>query len=317
MLCCRFFLFLGSGAPPKSAPFTFPGGIEMTFSNICFSFLTALSLTLAGPAATAAAAAKDDKPQYTVDAIRYGTIADFAVRGLVAGADPARKMDIAMVVWLVRGNGRTILIDSGFYREQFFRQWRIRDDFRKPSEAVAAAGVKPEEITDVIVTHMHWDHADGADLFPNARIWIQRDEYTYYTGEAWHGKRTHGGIDPDDVVSYVKMNMAGRLSFVEGDGQEVIPGITCYTGGKHTYASQFAAVNTAKGMVVLASDNVYLYENLEKHVPIAATLDADSNLKAQDRMRHIAASENLIVPGHDPAIFERFRGPSKTVVRIE
>jgi glyoxylase-like metal-dependent hydrolase (beta-lactamase superfamily II) len=255
-------------------------------------------------------------PLYTVDAIRYGTIVDFPVKGLVAGADPSRKMDIAMVVWLVRGNGRNILVDAGFYREQFFRQWKVRD-FKKPSEAVAAAGMKPEDITDVIISHMHWDHADGADLFPKARIWVQRDEFTYYTGEAWHAKRTHGGIEPDDVLSFIKMNIDGRVSFVEGDAQEIIPGLICYTGGKHTFASQFAGVQTAQGTVVLASDNVYLYENLDKHVPIAATLDAVSNLKAQDRMRQLAAKPTLIVPGHDPAMCDCFHGPSPDVVRIE
>ena len=253
---------------------------------------------------------------YTVDAVRYGTIIDFPVKGLVAGADPSRKEDIAMVVWLVRGNGRNILVDSGFYREQFFKQWKVRD-FEKPSDAVAKAGVKPEDITDVIVTHMHWDHADGADLFPNARIWVQRDEYTYYTGDAWHSPKTHGGIDRDDVLSYVKMNMDGRVHFVDGDNQTILPGITCYTGGKHTYASQFVTVESAAGTVVLASDNVYMYENLDKHVPIAATLNPESNLAAQDRMRKLASKETLIVPGHDAAMFQRFHGPNARVVRIE
>ncbi|MBV9612938.1 MAG: N-acyl homoserine lactonase family protein [Acidobacteriaceae bacterium] len=258
-----------------------------------------------------------EKPQYTVDAIRYGTIVGFPVRGLVQGADPARKMDIAMIVWLVRGGGHTVLVDSGFYRQQFFEHWNIRD-FKKPSDAVAElAGVKPEDVTDVIVTHMHWDHADGADLFPKARIWLQRDEYTYYTGEAWHSPKTHGGIDPDDVLAYVKMNLDGRLAFVTGDDQEILSGITCYIGGKHTYQSQFVGVNTAAGTVILASDNVYLYENLDKHVPISASLDKDSNLRAQDRMRKLAARETLIVPGHDPAIFERFHGPAAGIVRIE
>ncbi len=283
----------------------------MIFSSLRFAFAVVLGSVLPVSANVMA-----DKPVYTVDAIRYGTIADFPVSGLVAGADPSRKMDIALIVWLVRGNGRNILVDSGFYRDQFFKQWKIRD-FRKPSDAVADAGVKPEDISDIIVTHMHWDHADGADLFPKARIWLQRDEYIYYTGEAWHGKRTHGGIDPDDVRSYVQMNMDGRVSFVEGDGREIIPGITCYIGGKHTYASQFVAVITPPGRVVLASDNVYLYENLERHVPIAATLDAASNLRAQDRMRQLAADQRLIIPGHDPAIFEKFHASSPGIVRIE
>jgi glyoxylase-like metal-dependent hydrolase (beta-lactamase superfamily II) len=256
------------------------------------------------------------KPVYSVEAVRYGTLKDFAVSGLVAGADKSRKMDIAMVYWLVRGNGHNILVDAGFYRPQFFVHWKVAD-FQKPSDALLHAGLKPEEITDIIITHMHWDHADGFDLFPKARIWIQRDEYTYYTGEAWQHARTHGGIDPDDVQAIVKSNIEGNVSFVEGDAQEILPGITCYIGGKHTYQSQYVGVNAKDGTVVLASDNVYMYENLDKHVPIAASLDLKSNLAAQDRMRKIASKPEFIIPGHDPAMFERFPSVGTGVVKID
>ena len=265
---------------------------------------------------TALAAAAQPKPQYEIYAIRYATIADFPVSQLVAGADGARKLDIAMMVWLVRGNGRNILVDSGFYRDQFFRQWHITG-YVKPSEALARVNLRPEDITDVIVTHMHWDHADGMDLFPKARLWIQKDELEYYAGEAWQSRRTHGGIDPDDVLAAVKLNVEGRAGLVHGDAQEILPGVTCYTGGKHTYASQYVGVNTAAGTVVLASDNLYLYENLEKHVPIAATLDAESNLRAQDRMKQLAADPRLIVPGHDPAVMTRFPNPAPGVAKIQ
>ena len=256
------------------------------------------------------------KPQYEIYAIRYATIPDFSVSQLVAGADPGRKMDIAMMVWLARGSGRNILIDAGFYREQFFRQWKVKD-FVKPSEAIERLHLKPEDITDVIVTHMHWDHADGMDLFPKARIWIQKDELQYYAGEAWQSRRTHGGIDPEDVLAAVKLNMQGRVGLVDGDAQEIVPGVTCYIGGKHTYQSQFVSVNTAGGTVILASDNVYLYENIEKHAPIAATLDAASNLRAQDRMKQLAASPKLMIPGHDPAVMTGFPNPVAGVARIQ
>jgi glyoxylase-like metal-dependent hydrolase (beta-lactamase superfamily II) len=256
------------------------------------------------------------KPQYEVYAVRYATLADFPVAGLVQGADPARKLDIAMTVWLVKGNGRNILVDSGFYREQFLKRWKPKD-FMKPVEALAPLGLKPEDVTDVIITHMHWDHADGMDLFPKARIWVQKDEYIYYTGEAWQHNDTHGGIDKADVLAAVGLNMEGRVGLVNGDAQEIIPGITCYTGGKHTYQSQYVGVSTKAGTVVLASDNMYLYENLEKHVPIAQTLDADSNLRAQDRMKQIAAKPTLIIPGHDPAVFDKFPRVGERVVRIE
>ena len=271
---------------------------------------------LLAAAMAAATLGAQPKPQYEVYAVRYATIPGFAVSGLVAGADPARKMDIAMMVWLVRGGGKNILVDAGFYREEFFKQWKVAD-FAKPSEAVRRAGIAPEEITDVIITHMHWDHADGMDLFPNAKVWLQKDELEYYAGSAWQSRRTHGGIDPDDVMAAVKLNVQGKVGLVNGDAQEILPGITCYTGGKHTYASQFVAVNTGGGTVVLASDNMYLWENLEKHAAIAQTLDAASNLRAQERMRELAGDAKRIVPGHDPAVMTRYRKVAEGVVKVE
>jgi len=282
--------------------------------------MKSISGMLAVSAITGVLAAQTAQPpHYEIYAIRYATIRDFAVSGLVKGADRSRKMDIAMMVWLVRGGGRNVLVDSGFYRDQFFKQWPGITDYVKPTEAIARVGLKPEDITDLVITHMHWDHADGIDLFPKARIWIQKEELEYYAGSAWQSRRTHGGIDPDDVLAAVKLNLAGRVGLVNGDAQEILPGITCYIGGKHTYASQYVAVATAAGAVVLASDNMYLYENLEKHVPIAdsATLDSDSNLRAQDRMKQMAASPNLVIPGHDPAVMTRFPNPVPGVARIE
>ena len=155
---------------------------------------------------------------------------------------------------------------------------------------------------------MHWDHADGVDLFPKAQVWIQKDEFNYYTGEARPPRRQSRRADAgDDVSALVKLNTQGRVRLVDGDAKEIIPGVTVYTGGRHTFASQYVGVNTKSGRVVIASDNLYLYENLDKHVPIAQTFDAKSNLAAQDRMKQLATSPRLIIPGHDPEVFVRTR----------
>jgi glyoxylase-like metal-dependent hydrolase (beta-lactamase superfamily II) len=253
--------------------------------------------------------------RYEVLAIRYATIPEFRVADLVKGADPARKLDIAMFVWLVRGGGRNVLVDSGFYRPQFFSAFKVAD-FVRPDEAVARAGVKSDEVTDVVLTHMHWDHADGADLFPKAQVWIQKAEYAYYTGEAWQPGGRHGGIDADDLAALLRANTSGRLHLVDGD-QEILPAIRVFTGGRHTWASQYVVAEARSGPVVLASDNMYLYENLDTHAPIAQTFDAASNLAAQDKMRTLVRDPRFIVPGHDPLVLTRFPKAGDGVVRIE
>jgi len=220
-----------------------------------------------------------------------------------------------MTVWLLRGpDQRTVLVDAGFYRDEFVQKWQPAD-YRRPSDVLDSLGVPPASVTDIIITHVHWDHLDGADLFPNARVWIQRAEYEYHVGAK--GEVLHDAIAPADAAMLARLRTAGRVRLVEGDAQEIIPGIRVFTGGRHTYASQYAGVNTRVGTVVIASDNLYLYENLDRHVPIAATLDASANLAAQDRMVSLAARKGLVVPGHDPAVFERFHGPRKGVARID
>ena len=247
---------------------------------------------------------RPQEPAYEVWAVRFATLPSFPVTGLVAGADRSRRMDIAMMVWLLSdGSGRRVLVDAGFHRRKFLDRWHPQD-YRQPSEAIASAGVRPEDITDIIITHVHWDHLDGVDLFPNARVWIQRAEYRYYV--AADGTPRNTAIDPDNAAELRALQRSGRLRLVDGDAREIMPGITVYTGGQHTRASQYVGVRTAAGTVVLASDNLYLYENLELRAPIAQTLDPKANLAAQERMRSIASDLRLIVPGHDPAVFDRF-----------
>jgi len=242
------------------------------------------------------------QPGYEVYAVRYGELVGYPVRNMVLGADTSRTIDAAMMVWVVRSPTRTILVDAGFYREEFLEAWNIRG-FVKPSVAIEKLGIRPDKVTDIIVTHLHWDHVDGADLFPNANVWVQRAEFTHYQDPA---NQPRSGVFPVSIAMLEKFRRAGRLKLVDGDSQQVAPGVFVYTGGRHTKESQYVGVATGGVQAVLASDNLYLYENLDQRRPIPATWDTVSNLAAQDRMRKLAGPGKLIIPGHDPAVFTRF-----------
>ena len=251
-------------------------------------------------------------PVYKVYAIRYGTVKNFPVDALVKGAPKGQRTDIAMMFWLLQGGGKNILVDAGFFHERFIKSWKPVD-YVRPSVAIGRLGLKPEDITDIIVSHAHWDHMDGVALFPRARVWIQKAEFDYYSIPA-HQK--HTGVFPIDMAELDRLKAEHRLELVDGDNREILPGIRVYTGGRHTYASQYVGVQTKKGTVIVASDNVYLYENLEKNLPIAETFDAAANLQAQHRMEKLASNPNLIVPGHDPKVFIKFPKPGHGVARI-
>jgi glyoxylase-like metal-dependent hydrolase (beta-lactamase superfamily II) len=245
-------------------------------------------------------------PEYSIQAIRYASSPGFPVSGLVMGAPDGEKVDIAMVVWLIRGGGHNVLFDSGFHRESWLKYFPMVE-FVRPDQAVASAGVKPEEMTDVVISHAHWDHMGGIDLFPKATVWIQKEEFRYYTGEAWQAGGQHGGIDPEDVKELVKLNTEGRLRLIDGDNVEILPGIRAYTGARHTYASQYIRVE-GNPTFVLASDNCYLYRNLAEHKASATFSEADqpANLKNQARMIELAGSAGRVIPGHDALQFQRF-----------
>ena len=164
--------------------------------------LITLSLVVLPALPASALAQNSSAATYEVYALSYGVYPNFPVSALMAGADKDRKIDLQMMIWLVKGpGGKNILVDTGCYHENVVKGKGIKD-LIKASDAIAKLGLSAADITDVVITHMHWDHADGMDLFPNAKIWIQKDEYGYYTGAAWQAggkvRRHRAGRCADD-----------------------------------------------------------------------------------------------------------------------
>src|SRR5262245_9313255 len=255
-------------------------------------------------------------PRYDVYAVRFAHV-PFAESSLVAGAAKGPQVDIAFTIWPIvdASSGRVILVDAGFYRDKFMASWKPRDYVRPSVALQSGLNITPDRVTDIIVTHSHWDHFDGADLFPKATVWLQKAEFDHYFDPAGT-VRNRGGLDTEDAPMLAKLNAEGRVRLVDGDNKEILLGIRVYTGGRHTYESQFVGVTTAQGTIILASDNAYLYKNIDNGLAIAQTLDAASNVAAQKRMVELAGDANRVIPGHDPSVFTRFTLVTPNVARL-
>ena len=239
-----------------------------------------------------------------VYAIRYATFAErksyenFIQRDMHDG-----PMPLDFYIWLIRDGKRHILVDTGFNR--FAGERRNRKLTVPPEIALEKMGVDPSSITDVIITHLHFDHAGNLDKFPHARFHIQEREMAYATGRCMCHAVFRQPFDVDPVVDMVRHVYAGRAVFHCGHSP-VAPGVDLHWVGGHSDGLQIVRVQTARGSVVLASDAAHFYDNMRRKNPFPLVYHVGDMVQGWQTIASLAEDETCIVPGHDPAVGDLF-----------
>jgi len=106
----------------------------------------------------------DPTPEYEIYAIRYATRAARRADHFVGGDPHDAEMPMDYFSWLIRGQGRTILVDTGFTAEM--AATRKRTFLRCPIETLRLFGIDPSEVREVILTHLHYDHVGNFQKLP-------------------------------------------------------------------------------------------------------------------------------------------------------
>ena len=225
-----------------------------------------------------------------VTAIEYGRSASFSSRQLVEDAPEDERRPLSWQVWLIETADRTILVDTGFDDAERAKAWRVTDF------APVATWVDAPAITDVIVTHGHWDHAGAVEQFPNATVWIQA------AALRWMESRVSASVPEASGVRFEDLEAIrhAKLHDIDGDA-DVCPEVTIHRGGGHTPGVAWVEVRSDPP-VVLTSDVAYVQENLTRDVAPGGSMDRASDLRAYDAMEAIRGAR--VVPGHDPATME-------------
>lgn len=244
-----------------------------------------------------------DEPIYEVYALRYAEARRVAGDVFLSRDPHDAPVDMDYFVWLVRAEDRQILVDTGFGPEAAAA--RKRGLLRTVDTALLEFGVDPGAIEDVIITHLHYDHAGNLPLFPNARFHLQDTEMGFATGRFMCHAHLNVGYDVEDVCCMVRRVYAGRVHFHDGDAT-IAPGISVHRLGGHTDGLMAVRVATKRGPVVLASDTMHYYANKQRNDPFSSVFDVGASLKAFRALEQLAGADDRIIPGHDPLVCQIF-----------
>jgi glyoxylase-like metal-dependent hydrolase (beta-lactamase superfamily II) len=244
--------------------------------------------------------------EYEVLAVRCGTVTSprselFYRYHMYGESDAPQRMDYFF--WVVRNEQRTILVDTGFDAAAGRR--RGRTPLVSPVEALSGLGVDAGEVSLVIVSHFHYDHIGNLAAFPEAKISFQSREREFWDGPFAERLQIGHSVEKPELAHLRAANQEGRVDCVDGDA-EVAPGVRVVLVGGHCPGQQLTVVETARGEVVIASDALHFYEEMERDMPFAVFTDLPEMYRGFDLLNKLQDDGAVIVAGHDPLVMDRF-----------
>jgi glyoxylase-like metal-dependent hydrolase (beta-lactamase superfamily II) len=203
-------------------------------------------------------------------------------------------------IWYIETPDARIVVDTGFGDPEAVTRMRLQHGFpsfmRRTAEwdvrpALATVGRSPEDIDIVIITHAHYDHVGGNELFTRAKFYIHRDEVSLALAPPpWAG---HYLPETASQIIHVR----DRLTLL-GDEQLIVPGVRAWRAGGHTPGSVVVMVESDRGPVAIMGDVMHDYLNLDRWWPGTSNnyWNIDDLVRAYARVREEA---RIVLPGHD------------------
>ena len=253
-------------------------------------------------------------PEYEIYALKYAGPFIRTGAHVMWYQDWEKVETINYYIWCIKGENETVVVDAGVTPQMAAE--RELDGYVNPAEVLERINVRADEVRHVVITHMHFDHAGGAGLFPQATFYIQKDEYRFWLEDPVSGRPPFKQVSDPVSTEYLRsLEGTNRLVLLEGDRQ-VLPGIQCLLSPGHTVGLQTVAVKTSSGTAIIGSDCAHVFRNYHEDWPSALIVDLVGWMKTYDKLRARASSPELLFPGHDRLLLENYPEAAADVTRL-
>ena len=246
---------------------------------------------------------------YEAYACRYGSVAARTASDVFyqfrVYAEPEKLYGLNLYFWVLRNANRTVLVDCGWNKQRAGgRGYQLDTD---PLDLLPNIGVRPADVDHLVLSHLHFDHVGNMSAFTNATFSVSRVEYEYWTGPYADRPVAARFVDAEDVESARRLLASERVRLVE-ESEVLFPGIRVTRVGGHTPGLMITEAMSSAGRVILASDAIHLYDEIELDRPHMDFCDLTEMYRGYETLRGLSAEPAAtLVAGHDPADVERFR----------
>lgn len=235
--------------------------------------------------------------EYSIWILEYANVPDAPTSSLVYGAHNRGVEKLPYAYTLLRGNGMNILFDCGMnaaaHGMDFVKRYNV-SDWISPAQVLAEVDLTPADITHCILTHAHFDHMGGLELFPNAKFYIQNHELSSWVSTMAMERRFRWlmrATDTGDMIYAVQLAREGRMIGIDGDLDNLFPGIDVRLAkDTHTAGSQYIIIRNdlktvSEDVYIYTGDLIYRYENIDggdsddpEYVPVGYAMGSQTNL---------------------------------------
>ncbi|GAA4046056.1 N-acyl homoserine lactonase family protein [Arthrobacter methylotrophus] len=248
------------------------------------------------------------EPKYEAFALRYASRPGMKSEHFFHYAlyqEPDTELGLDYYFWVLRNQNRTVLVDCGYNRDRALERKNRRQDV-EPVELLKMIDVRPQDVDHLVISHMHHDHAGNINLFPNATVSIAKEELAFWTGEFAGRDIMAWTVDSEDVKTVQRLAKEERLVVVDGES-DVAPGISVTRLPGHTPGQLITHVDGLSGRLVLASDALHYYEEMDRDRPFSFFHDLEQTYRSYGELRALRDQGSTIIAGHDPAVMTRFQ----------